>query len=133
MQRWLRFVAGGIINTGFTYFIYLGLNQFLLYQFAYLIAYAIGTVFAYWFNAKFVFHAPFSWKGFFTYPAVYIAQYAISSLLLGGIVEIFHVNKKIAPLIVAAMMIPAAYLMNKFFLDKRSRNSPIKLTQHDEQ
>lgn len=93
----------------------------MMYQVAYFIAYGTGIIFAYWFNAKFVFRVPLSWKKLFTYPIVYIAQYLASTIFLGIIVEVFFINKSIAPLIVIAIMLPATYVMNKFFLGKNKK------------
>lgn len=124
-RRWLYFIIGGGINTGFTYLIYLGLNAFLTYQLAYLIAYIVGVVFAYWFNASLVFHVPLSWKGLVSYPVVYVAQYLVSALFLGGLVEFFQINELISPLVVAGAMIPVSYALSKFVLGVRaSKQSP---------
>ncbi|MGA7817085.1 GtrA family protein, partial [Caballeronia sp.] len=74
-RRKLRFIVGGAANTGFTYVIYLLLKRVVPYQVAYLVAYCCGVVFAYWFNAVFVFKVPLSWKGAMSYPVVYVVQY----------------------------------------------------------
>ena len=115
-RRWLRFLVGGGINTAFTYGVYLLLNQFLGYQAAYLLAYAAGIVFSYWFNAAVVFRIPLSWKGLAAYPLVYIIQYGVSASLLGGLVGFFKVNENFAPLIITAIMVPVTYLMSKLIL-----------------
>lgn len=116
VQRWLRFIIGGGINTGFTYIVYLVLNKFLAYQVAYLIAYGLGIVFAYWFNSIVVFRVPLSWSKLLSYPMVYVIQYLVSAFLLGGIVEFFRVSEVIAPLVVVVAMIPVSYFMSKFVL-----------------
>lgn len=118
MRRWLRFIVGGSINTGFTYVTYLGLNSFLNYQAAYLIAYVAGIIFSYWFNARIVFRVPLSWKGLLTFPAVYIVQYVISAFLLGSLVEHFGKSESIAPILVAMAMIPVSYFMSKSILQR---------------
>jgi putative flippase GtrA len=119
-QRWLRFIIGGGINTGFSYLVYLGINAILPYHVAYLIAYAVGVVFSYWFNARVVFRVPLSWKGLAAYPVVYIVQYLVSALCLGGLVEFFQISELIAPLVVAVAMIPLTYLMSKLVLDGKN-------------
>lgn len=111
-QKWFRFVMGGIVNTGFTYVIYLLMRGLMGYQCAYFLAYVIGVVFAYWFNATIVFKVPLQWKSFFSYPLIYIAQYAISALLLGMLVYRMGFNEMLAPLVVAVLMVPVAYLLN---------------------
>lgn len=120
-QRWLRFVVGGGINTGFTYLAYLGLNTLLPYQVAYLIAYAVGIVFSYGFNARVVFHVPLSWRGLFSYPIVYVVQYGLSALLLGGLVEHLHIAESLAPLVITIALIPLTFVLSKLVLERRSR------------
>lgn len=116
VQRWLRFLLGGGINTAFTYAMYIALNQVISYQVAYLIAYATGVIFAYWFNAVIVFKARMSWKGCFSYPIIYITQYAFSALVLGVLIEFANVNVIVAPLIVTVVMIPVSYILNRYIL-----------------
>jgi putative flippase GtrA len=115
-QRWLRFVIGGGINTGFTYIIYLYLNTLLPYQFAYLLSYTVGVIFAYWYNASIVFCVPLSWKGLFSYPVVYVVHYLASAFFLVGLVELLQISEVIAPLLVAGAMIPVSYVLSKFVL-----------------
>lgn len=121
VKRWLRFLLGGGVNTVFTYAIYLALNTVLTYQLAYFIAYALGVVFAYWFNAVVVFRVPLSWKGFFSYPLVYVAQYVASAFLLGSLVEAVGIDEVLAPLVVTIIMVPLTYVMSKFVLEWANR------------
>lgn len=116
MPRWLRFIFGGGVNTVFTYGVYLALNLIMTYRWAYLIAYVLGVVFAYYFNAVFVFDARLSWKGLFAYPVVYIVQYGVSALLLEGLVKALDMSPKLAPLVVIVVMIPITYFLNKYVL-----------------
>lgn len=116
IQRWIRFLVGGGINTAFTYGIYLILMLFIHYQIAYLIAYVTGVIFAYWFNAVIVFKVTLSWKGLCSYPIIYIIQYVISAFLLNIFIETMQVDKIFAPLIIIVLMIPLTYLLNKYIL-----------------
>lgn len=115
-QRWLRFLLGGGINTAFTYGVYLALNLVMGYQSAYLIAYSMGVVFSYWFNAVMVFRVPLSWKGCFSYPLVYIIQYGTSALLLGALVEVGSVSETLAPFVITIGMVPLTYVLSKLVL-----------------
>lgn len=115
--RWFRFLVGGGANTALTYALYLALNTVLAYQLAYFIAYALGIVFAYWFNAVVVFHVPLSWRGLFSYPAVYAVQYLASAFMLGGLVELAGIGESLAPLVVAIVMVPVTYVMSKSVLE----------------
>lgn len=122
IKRWLRFLVGGAINTASTYAIYLALNTILAYQLAYFIAYILGVIFAYWFNATVVFRVNLSWKGFFSYPIVYLVQYITSAFLLGGLVEVVGIRESLAPLVVVIVMVPVTYLMNKLVLERHLVN-----------
>ncbi|MGE8447865.1 MAG: GtrA family protein [Comamonas sp.] len=128
VKRWLRFVVGGGMNTGFSYLIYLLGGLVFSYQVAYFIAYVSGIIFSYWFNARFVFHIPLSWKGLLSYPLVYLVQYLISALLLGSAVEYLGINKYIAPLAITLITLPLTYCMSKLLLgagkNAPSRHSP---------
>lgn len=116
LQRWLRFLAVGAINTAATYGIYLLLQQYLYYQLAYAIAFGAGIVFSYAFNALLVFRVPLSAKGLRNYPIVYVGQYAASALVLSLIVKIGGVPVEIAPLLVTAMTVPLTYVMSRWVL-----------------
>lgn len=121
IDRWLRFLAGGAVNTAFSYAVYFFLNMFLSYQWAYFLAYIIGVFFAYWLNARWVFRVQLSWKGFFSYPIIYVLQYLISALFLGVLVEVFGISVNIAPIYVVVALLPITYLMNWFFLNTKSK------------
>ena len=110
----LLFLFGGVLNTALTYAIYLLLNYFTDYRISYFISYLIGIIFAFYYNSKYVFNAPFSWKLIFQYPAIYIIQYIASALLLAILVDIISIDQSIAPLIVIAVMVPFSYLLNEF-------------------
>ncbi|CAN7710947.1 GtrA family protein [Pseudoduganella sp. LjRoot289] len=131
LARWARFGAGGAINTGFSYGLYLLLALALPYQLAYLLAYAAGVVFSYWFNAVVVFRVPLSWAGFLAFPVVYAVQYLISAALLGLLVEWLRVPHKLAPLAVAVCMVPLSYAISKLVLAwaaRRAAPGPANIT-----
>lgn len=119
IASFLRFLIGGGANTAFTYVIFLLLKMILTYQLAYLIAYVLGVVFAYWFNASWVFRVPFYWKRFFSYPLIYLIQYLISALFLGVLVEKLGVSINLAPIYMVVLLLPITYLMNRFILNAK--------------
>lgn len=112
----VKFVIGGVINTAFTFFLYLISQIILPYQVAYAVAFAVGIVFSYWFNAIIVFKTHISWKGFFAFPLVYLVQYLISAMLLGFFVERVGVPQRFAPLIVIALTIPITFVLTRWYL-----------------
>lgn len=115
--RVIRFIIGGSLNTGFTYLMYLLFSLWLSYQWSYLIAYVLGVLLAYWFNASIVFKHHLSLKGLATYPLVYVVQYAISAIFLHVIVEKYSVPISIAPIAVIAATLPLTYFLNKLVLE----------------
>lgn len=117
IARWLRYIAGGGINTIFTYGIYLLFKDLIGYQLAYFLAYFTGILLSYWLNAVFVFKVSLSWKALFSYPLVYVVQYVVSAMFLGVIVEIMNVSEYLAPLMVVIIMIPITYFLTKYFLN----------------
>jgi len=96
--------------------VYLSLNLVLSYQISYFLAFVTGIVFAYWFNATYVFRVQLCWSGLFAYPLVYLLQYAVGAVMLGWIVENLGLQENIAPLIVALTMLPITYLASKTIL-----------------
>lgn len=123
-QRWLLFTLGGALNTGISYGLYWVLSNVLQYQVAYLIAYVVGVLISYWFNASLVFHTPLSWRGLFTYPWVYVAQYVTSAVLLAGLVEVVGLHRGWAPLLVTVAMVPVTYLLTRAVLLGRGTRQP---------
>ena len=119
----IKFVIGGGINTAFTYCLYFGLQVILQYQVAYALAFATGIVFSYWFNAMIVFKTPISWKGFFSFPLVYLIQYLLSAGLLSVLVERLAIPQNIAPLFVIFLTIPITFVLTRWFLRRASKRN----------
>ena len=115
----ILFLFGGLLNTVLTYAIYLLLNYWTDYRFSYFISYLIGIIFAFYYNSKYVFNSPFSWKFLFQYPLIYIIQYIASALMLTILVDSIAIGKSIAPLIVITAMVPVSYILNKLIFKKQ--------------
>lgn len=120
-SKFLGFILVGVINTAVTYGLYLLLLVWLHYQVAYAIAYVTGIVLSYLLNATFVFSVSLSWRSFFSFPLVYLVQYAICLMAMYVLVEGFHLNLKLAPLIITAATIPITYILSKWVLIKRNK------------
>lgn len=117
----IRFLFGGLVNTGVTYALYILLEQFFLYQIAYALSYCAGIIFSYWFNTIIVFKTTLSWQGLIKYPVVYIVQYCASALLLAILVENLHIDPKIAPLMVVIATIPVTFILSRWALRKKNK------------
>jgi putative flippase GtrA len=133
MPRWALFLFAGAANTIVSYIVYLLGKQFFDYNIAYLFAYASGIVLSYFMNAAWVFRTPLSWSGFFKFPIVYIAQYAISAVFLNVLVEKLNIVDTFAPLLVTAATLPITYAMSKVVLMKTRHKSfgPRKLNKNE--
>lgn len=116
--HWIKFLIGGGINTAFTYGLYFGLHVIMPYQVAYALAFAVGIVFSYFFNAIIVFKSCVSLKSFFAFPLIYLLQYLLSAVLLGVFVERLGIPESIAPAAVIILTIPITFGMTRWFLRK---------------
>ncbi len=121
VQRWAKFVLGGLANTGFSFAVYLLLKLVLPYQAAYFLAYVSGIAFSYVVNSLLVFRVPLSWRRFLAFPLVYVVQYFLGALLLGVLVEALGISKTWAPLLVTACLLPLTYLLSKMVLLRKGR------------
>lgn len=113
LGRVIRFVLSGAANTGLSWLIYLALKNWMHYQLAFGVAYASGILISYCLNAIWVFKVGLSWRGAFSYPWIYLVQYALSVPLLSLLIEGFHQSPVWAPLEVTALMVPFNYLLGK--------------------
>jgi putative flippase GtrA len=116
LTHWIKFLIGGGINTAFTYGLYFGLQVIMPYQVAFALAFAIGIVFSYFFNAIIVFKLRISLKSFFAFPLVYVLQYLLSAVLLSFFVERLGIPQSIAPAAVIVLTIPITFGMTRWLL-----------------
>ena len=114
-----RFMIAGAVNTGLTYAIYLGLLLLIPYVFAYSLAYAIGICMGYLLNALWVFKRAPCLGSATVYPLTYSLNYLIGIGMLWLLIELIHIPKEIAPLIVVAVSGPLMYIVIKsIFVEK---------------
>ena len=118
-----RFLAGGILNTALSYGIYLMLQVFFEYRLAYTIAFVAGIVSGYAINTWWVFRQPWSWRAIVAYPAVPVASYFASLVIVHVAVEWLGVDQRIAPLLATAVMLPATFLLTRMLITHLGRGS----------
>lgn len=121
LRRWLKFVIGGLLNTAVTYLLYLLLRHSLSYQISYLFAYVVGVIFSFCYNSRVVFDSEVSLGKFIAYPLIYLLHYTISAIFLWVVVTIFGVQDTIAPLVVAGVLLPFSFYLNRRFLRGSNR------------
>lgn len=124
------FLAGGGINTAFSYGLYFGLITFLNYNLAYFIAFVAGIFTSWLYNSLVVFKTPLRVSTLLAFPLVYIVQYFLSAGILALLVEVIHVNAKWAPLLVTALVLPVTYLLSRRILTHRKRDPSAPTETH---
>jgi len=114
-----RFLVVGGINTAFSYGLYFLFNLGLHYQMAYGLPFVGSVLFSYWLNNRWVFRTEMNWKTFFSYPLVYVFQYAFGAVLLHVLVEMLGMSEWWAPLVVIVLSVPITFVLSRFILKGR--------------
>jgi putative flippase GtrA len=117
------FVFFGAVRTVLGYGIYLLLVLFLAYPTAYTVSYASGIFISYYLNARFVFREKFRLSKALQFPIVYLTQYLIGLGSLYLLIEVAHVSKFFAPIVVVIITVPCTYLLSRYVIKGRSRTS----------
>ena len=112
----VRFIVCGVVNTAVTFLMYLSLLWVASYAVAYTLSYVAGIFIAYWLNAKFVFQEPLSVSRALQYPLVYLVQYVLGLALLFLLVELAHLSKVIAPLVVVILTLPVTFFLSRYLI-----------------
>lgn len=116
-----RFLVVGCANTVFALSIYYLLNLFMHYQLAYGLAYVAGIFFSYWLNTRWVFKTAPNWKSFFSFPFVYLFQFALNIVLLHLLVEVLHWSEWFSPLAVIALGIPVTFVLSRYVIKRPAK------------
>ena len=114
--EFLRYLVMGGTNTVVAYAIYLLLLQWMRYEVAYSIGYAVGIVMAYALSAVFVFRQPMRKRSAMRFPLVYLAQFLISLGLLRLAVEVIHIPQWLALGFAVVLTIPVTFLLSRWVL-----------------
>lgn len=112
-REFYRFIFWGGINTLAGYLIYVLLLRFLPYLVSYSIAFVLSIFISYFLNSRFVFKQELKLGKAVKYPLVYLAQYLLGTVSLYLLVQIFKVNKLLAPALVVLVTIPVTYFLSR--------------------
>ena len=112
--EFLRFLIMGGTNTVVAYAIYLLLLQWMRYEIAYTIGYAVGIAMAYGLSAVFVFRKPMQKRSALRFPLVYLAQFLVSLALLRLAVEVIHIPQWLALGFAVVLTIPVTFLLSRW-------------------
>jgi len=114
-----RFAVVGVVNTGVYYATYLLLGVVLHYLAAHLLAIAIAMVVSFFLNCRWTFRTRPTWRKFALYPLTNATNYLVTTVGVVVLVEWFGVGERIAPLLAAAVSIPATFLLSRRVLTGR--------------
>jgi putative flippase GtrA len=114
--EFVRFLIMGGTNTLVAYAIYLLLLNWMRYELAYSIGYAVGIVIAYAVSAAFVFRQPMRKRSALRFPLVYVAQFLVSLGILHLAVEVGHVPEWLAFAIAVGVTIPITFAVSRWVL-----------------
>lgn len=115
-HRFIHFLLAGAVNAIVTYLLYLLLLCILSYPIAYTATYIPGIFLSYYLNARFVFKKDLSLSTALQYPIVYIFQYVSGMVLLYVFVELAHVTKVFAPVLIVFVTVPITYLLSRYII-----------------
>lgn len=116
-KQMIGFAITGSLSTLLMLVLYINFNEFMSFQYAYLISYSTSVITLYFMNILFVFHKPVSLKSFLKFPLIYLFQYLVGAASLEFLVR-FGVPERYAPLVVVVMLLPITFLLNRLVLLK---------------
>lgn len=108
-----RFLISGVLNTGITYLLYLGLLQLFTYRIAYTAAFVLGILISYGLNAIFVFRAKIAIGSLVRFPLIYLVQYVLGMVLVVILVESVGVAAWIAPMFAILLTVPLTFVLSR--------------------
>lgn len=120
----LGFLLAGASTTAVSYAAYLLLLFAIPYTAAYVASFALGIVWSYTVNARYVFKARWSWRGMFSYPLAYTVQLVGGTLIVYFSVRHLHVPKTLAPAIAIALTLPATYMLSRWIIRRDRQHLP---------
>ena|SRR5438270_7999710 len=119
-----RFIFWGGVNTLTGYLLYAILLAVLPYLVSYSIAFIVSIFVSYFLNSRFVFKQELKLKKAAQYPLVYLIQYLISTTSLYLLVQLFRVNRLLAPVLIVIITIPATYFLSRRIVRGRQAMVP---------
>lgn len=114
----VKFCAVGVLNTAVNYAVYALMVLAGVYYIAgSLIAFAVSTANAYFWNDRFVFKSSGRrWRGILkTYCSYALTGIFLNNALLYLLVDICGISELLSPLLVLVVTIPCNFLLNKFW------------------
>jgi putative flippase GtrA len=114
--RLLRFIAAGAGNTLISITFYQAALFFMRHLPAYVLAFAVGVVIAYFLYARHVFDTQTSKRGFILFAAFYTAAGVAGSLINSGLIDAAGLHARAAIFVTVLIMLPINYLGSRWCL-----------------
>jgi len=114
--EFIRFLVMGGANTLVAYAVYLLLLNWMRYELAYTIGYAVGIAMAYVLSAGFVFRQPLRRRSATRFPLIYVVQFLVSFALLRIAVEWLHMPAWLALGFAVIATIPVTFVLSRWVI-----------------
>lgn len=114
--RVARFIAAGAANTLVSILIYQGALFLMGHLPAYVLAYAVGVVMAYFLYARHVFEAQTSTRGFARFAVFYVVAGAAGSMINTVFIETLGWPARLAIFVTVMVMLPVNYAGSRWCL-----------------
>jgi putative flippase GtrA len=119
VRRIVTFAVVGAVNTGVYYALYLLLELAVPYLVAHVVAFVLAMIGSYFLNCRFTFRTKPTWRKFLLFPLSNVTNFVITSVGLYLLVDRWHMNQQVSPLIAAAAAIPVTYIVARYVLAEK--------------
>ena len=113
-QKFIKFIFSGVLNTLFTYLLYIALIKFIDFQAAYLFAYISGIFISFILNSIFVFGVKIQKRNFSLFFLTHAINYFVSSYLL----KLMVIDCGIAAIYAPIIVIGISFILMFFIFNK---------------
>jgi putative flippase GtrA len=116
LRQLVTFAAVGVVNTGTFYVLYLLLHRWLPYYPAFVIAFVLSMIGSFFLNTYVTYRTRPTWRKFLLFPLTNLTNFVVTSVGVFVLVEALGVGERIAPLVAAALAVPATFLLSRRIL-----------------
>lgn len=118
MRIWplTKFCMVGVVNTAISYGVYLLLQRFWPYLAAHVAGWYVGVCASFLMNCLFTYRVRPTWRRFWMFPLSSLPNVLLSSAGVVALIEVAHVDQRLAPLVATLAAIPLSYLLAKAIL-----------------
>ena len=114
IDKFIKYIFGGISNTVLSYIIYCFLLLFFNYKISYIVSIFLSVIYIYNFNTKVVFKFSKNIKKKILFLLIILFQIFIGIYLLDIWINYFLIGKYFAPLLNIVFISPATFSLNLF-------------------